>query len=359
MNNYIGRIMIVDDMPQNLKLLTNMLESRGYQVFAFANGELALKAIAKNPPDLILLDIKMPELDGYQVCTQLKADKKLAKIPVIFISALAETDDKIKAFQVGGVDYITKPFQFEEINARVQTHLKISELQSKLETHNKHLQELVSAKVKEISESQMAIIFAMAKLVDYRDNDTGNHLERAQEFCRILAIELKNSSPYTKSIDEKFINNIYYSSPLHDIGKVAIPDNILLKPDKLTFEEFEIMKTHATIGAQYLEEVLKKYPQNDFVRMGVEIARSSHERWDGKGYPQGLSGEAIPLSARIMAVADVYDAIRSKRSYKKPVDHPTAFSIIISESGSHFDPIVIDAFVRLKDKFEEIYKKSS
>lgn len=351
------RIMIVDDTPENLKLLSRMLEGRGYRVFAFTKGESALWAAEKHPPDLILLDIKMPELDGYEVCQQLKANKKLAEIPVIFISALAGASDKIKAFQVGGVDYITKPFQIDEINARVETHLKIRELQIAYELQNKNLQLLVAEQVKEISESQMSIIFALAKLAEYRDIDTGNHLERVQEFCRVLTTRLHQASPYAKFIDEKFIANIYYASPLHDIGKVVIPDDILLKPGKLTAEEFEIMKTHATVGAEYLETVLEQYTKNDFLRIGVEIAQSSHERWDGKGYPQGLRGENIPLSARIMALVDVYDAVRSRRCYKSSVNHETACSIIAAESNAHFDPVITETFMQIKDEFNNIYTK--
>lgn len=351
-----AKIMIVDDVPQNVKLLSNMLEGHGYQVYAFTNGELALKAAAINPPDLILLDIRMPKIDGYQVCERLKADVKLAKIPVIFLSALSDTDNKIKAFKAGGVDYVTKPFQFEEVNARVQTHLKICELQAELELHNLHLKDLVNEKVKEISESQMSIIFALTKLAEYRDQDTGNHIERVQEFCRLLATRLKEDSPYAKDIDDKFITNIYQASPLHDIGKVATPDYILLKPGKLTSEEFEIMKAHTTIGAEYLEEVLTKYPKNDFIRMGVEVARSSHEWWNGTGYPQGLAGTNIPLSARIMALADVYDAVRSKRCYKNSYNHVATCSIVMAETHTHFDPVITEAFVKVSDKFAKIYE---
>jgi putative two-component system response regulator len=355
MSSFVPKIMLIDDMPQNLKLLSSMLEGQGYEVFAFVSGELALKAASKNPPDLILLDIKMPGLDGYQVCQRFKADKKLEKIPVLFLSALADVDDKLKAFQVGGVDYITKPFQIEEINARVKTHLKIKELQADLEMHNEHLEELVTAQVKELSEAQMSIIFALAKLAEYRDLATGNHLERVQQFCSLLANQLRIASPYSGLIDTKFISNIYLASPLHDIGKVAIPDHILLKSGKLTTDEFEIMKTHTTVGAQYLEDVLKKYPKNSFIKMGVEMARSTHERWDGRGYPQGLAGESIPLCARIMNLVDAYDAMRSKRSYKEPMDHKTTTEIIASESGKQFDPVVTETFVKINEKFEKTY----
>jgi putative two-component system response regulator len=337
--------MIVDDLPENLRLLENILKTRGYNVQAMPDGTKALECIAGGHPDLILLDISMPGLNGYQVCKILKEDNHTAGIPVIFLSALNEMEDKIKAFQVGGVDYITKPFHFDEVMARVSTHLRIKILQNQLEDHNRHLQERVEAQVREISESQMATIFALAKLAEYRDMDTGMHLERVQGFCGIIALWLKKSTPLGKTLNSKFVRNMYEASPLHDIGKVAIPDSILLKPGKLTIEEWEVMKTHTTIGAENLKAVLHHYPENSFIQMGIEIAQYHHERWDGHGYPIGLAGEDIPLSARIMAVVDVYDAVRSKRCYKDPISHIAARKIITDGSGSHFDPQIVEAFL--------------
>jgi len=311
-------ILVIDDTPANLTLLAGMLKEQGYKARLVPNGKLALQAAADDPPDLILLDIMMPEMDGYEVCRRLKEDEKLKKIPVIFISALNEPMDKVKAFSVGGLDYVAKPFHFEEVQARVDTHLKLNRLQIELERHNHHLEELVQAQVKEISDSQMATIFALAKLAESRDDDTGKHLERVQVFCRTLAIRLSEVHPYNLEIDAAFIENIYCASPLHDIGKVAIQDSILLKPGKLTPEEFEIMKTHAILGAQTLEAVRTKYPKNAFIDMGIAIAACHHEKWDGSGYPKGMAGADIPVCARIMAVADVYDALRSKRQ-NRPV----------------------------------------
>mgnify|MGYP001250926349 CR=1 FL=1 len=341
-----GDILIVDDTPANLTLLAGMLKDRGHRVRPVPSGRLALKAVESQPPDLILLDINMPEMNGFEVCGRLKADRKTADIPVIFISALTETLDKVKAFSCGGVDYVTKPFQFEEVEARVETHLE-------LRRYEKSLENLVQQKVGEISASQMSTIFALSKLAESRDNDTGTHLERVQLLCRTLAESLAVKSPYAGSIDESFISCIYNASPLHDIGKVAIADSILLKPGKLTPDEFEIMKTHAIIGAATMQAVHRQYPNNAFIGMGISIARSHHERWDGSGYPDGLAGGKIPLEARIMAVSDVYDAIRSKRCYKDVIPRSECRDIIAQGSGSQFDPVLVTTFLEMEKEFSK------
>lgn len=340
-------ILIVDDTTANLQVLSGMLKEHGYKTRAALSGRLALQAAHNNPPDLILLDINMPEMDGYEVCQLLKADQQLRDIPVIFISALSEAMDKVKAFEVGGVDYVTKPFQLAEVEARVSTHLRLHRYQSRLE-------QMVAEQVQEISNAQMNTILALSKLAESRDDDTGKHLERVQAFCRILAAELRVSSPYASQINDTFINDLANASPLHDVGKVGIPDAILLKPGKLTPDEFAVMKTHTTIGAQTLDMVGINYPHNAFIQMGIMIARSHHEKWDGSGYPDGLSGDQIPLSARIMAVADVYDALRSKRCYKEAFSHDKSRSIILSSRGTHLDPVLIDAFNNIAEDFNHI-----
>ncbi|MDX9789055.1 MAG: two-component system response regulator [Desulfobacterales bacterium] len=351
--NKKATIMLVDDTPANLHLLENMLQSRGYKIVEFPNGEMALRAIAKNPPDLILLDILMPEMDGFEVCRRLKADEKLKDIPVLFISAMDDTINKVKAFSQGGVDYVTKPFQEEEILARLTTHLSLRWAQQELKKQNLYLEDLVREKVKEISDSQLSTILAISKLAEYRDDETGQHIERTRIFCKILAQELQKNKRYAKIITDMFIENIFHASPLHDIGKVGIPDHILLKPGKLTPEEFDIMKTHTTIGAKTLQNVRDRYPQNAFINMGIDIARSHHEKWDGTGYPDGLAGEEIPLSGRILAIADVYDALRSKRPYKNPVSHEKSCALIREGTGKHFDPAVVGAFLSIESEFCE------
>jgi putative two-component system response regulator len=340
-------ILVVDDVAANLTLLTGLLKEKGHRVRPVPSGKLALKAVERQPPDLILLDITMPEMDGYDVCRTLKQDVRFRDIPVIFISALTETFDKVKAFGLGGVDYVTKPFQFEEVEARVATHLTLRRYQI-------HLEQLVAEKITEISASQMATIFALSKLAESRDQETGKHLERVQIYCRMLAERLGREAPYNRRIAAAFVENIFSASPLHDIGKVAIPDRVLLKSGQLLPEEFEAMKRHTVLGASTMEAVRDVYPRNAFIGMGIAIARSHHERWDGSGYPDGLEGEKIPLAARIMAVADVYDALRSKRCYKEAFSHQDCCRIIQRGSGTQFDPAVVTAFLSLAERFERI-----
>ena len=360
------RIMIIDDTPHNLKLLEKLLGAKGYLISAFLDGAIALKAAAVKPPDLVLLDINMPGLNGFEVCARFKADKTLESIPIIFLSALNEVSDKIKAFQFGGVDYITKPFQIEEIHARVKTHIQIRELQKSLALHNNNLQGLLNEQLKEIFatkealyKTQLATILAFSKLAEVRDDETGQHIERTRVFCRMLTEQLRDQGASGSNLDNIFVENIYYASSLHDIGKVAIPDDILLKPGKLTAQEFEIMKTHTVIGATTLQTMLEHYPENRLLRMGVDISQSHHEKWDGSGYPQNLKGQAIPLSARIMALADVYDALTSVRRYKPAFSHEKSLDIILEGRGVHFDPDVVDAFLVLEDKFRVIKEQSA
>jgi putative two-component system response regulator len=353
--NKTPNILIVDDEPYNLQVLSLILKQRGYKVRPVSGGRMAIQAAKIELPDLILLDITMPDMNGYDVCTALKSDDSLKEIPVIFISALNETKDKLKAFSAGGVDYVEKPFHYEEVQSRVQTHLKLHFLQIELEEHNKKLGELVQAQVKEISESQIETIFAIVKLAEARDDDTGKHLEHTKEFCRMLSIQLSGKPGFKSRINQSFIRDIFYASPLHEIGKVAIPDNILLKKGRHTSEEFEFMKKHAALGAQTLQLVHFKYNNNTFIKMGIEIARYHHERWDGTGYPDRLQGELIPFCARIMAIVDVYDALRSKRCYKPALSHKESCEIIVKGSGTQFDPDVVEAFREINEQLDKEY----
>jgi cyclic di-GMP phosphodiesterase len=347
-------VLVVDDAPENLHVLVRILTGQGYNPRAVRSGKLALQAAESDPPDLILLDVMMPDMDGLEVCRRIKANDSLKDIPIIFLSALDEMEDKVRAFAAGAVDYVTKPFHFEEVQARVSVQIKLRRLQTELEQHNRHLQDLVRQQVREIAESQMATIFALAKLAEARDDDTGQHLERVQTWCGLLAARCGEQQAHQAEATAAFIENMVHASPLHDIGKVAIRDGLLLKPGKLTAEEFEEMKTHTTMGARTLEAVKGNYPNNAFVRMGIEVARWHHERWDGKGYPDGLSGKDIPLSARIMAVADVYDAMRSNRCYRPAFPHEKAREVIFAGCGSHFDPDIVDAFRGLENTFKHV-----
>jgi putative two-component system response regulator len=345
-------ILVVDDSPENLHVLVRILTAQGYGARAARSGKLALQAAENDPPDLILLDVMMPEMNGFEVCERLKANEKLKDIPVIFLSALDETEDKVRAFAAGCADYVTKPFHFEEVKARVDVQMKVRQLQAQLEKQNRHLEGLVRDQVRQISMSQMATIFALAKLAEARDNDTGQHLERVQTWCKLLATRCGEQTSRRADANAAFAENIVHASPLHDIGMVGIRDGVLLKPGKLTREEFEEMKTHTIVGARTLEAVKGQYPDNAFVRMGIEIARSHHERWDGSGYPDGLSGTDIPLSARIVAVVDVYDAMRSDRCYRPAMSHEKSCEVILDGSGTHFDPAVVEAFRALETTFK-------
>ncbi len=347
-------ILVVDDTPENLRVLLELLKAEGYKARAVPSGKLALQAAASEPPDLILLDIMMPGMDGYEVCRHLKQDPALREIPVVFLSALDGTENKVRAFEVGGVDYVIKPFQFDEVRARVETHLRLRRLQLLLAAQNRRLQELVAEQVREISDSQMATIFALAKLAESRDKGTGQHIERVQIYCRLIASHLRENPSYADVINDAFVENIFRASSLHDIGKVAIRDGVLLKPGPLTEDEFDEMKSHTTLGARTLQKVQRAYPGNAFLRMGIEIALSHHERWDGTGYPHGLAGAQIPLSARIMAVADSYDAARSRRFYKPALPHEECCAAILRRAGTFLDPDVVQAFTRAEVEFRAV-----
>jgi putative two-component system response regulator len=353
-------ILVVDDTPANLLVLSEIL-GQEYNVRPAPNGRLALKAAEHMPPDIVLLDITMPEMTGYEVCEHLKANPLLAAIPVIFISALSDATEKVKGFQVGGVDYITKPFQIEEVQARIRTHLKLRQFQFELEQHNLHLEEMVQNQVREIlavnkrlQDAQMATILAMSKVAEGRDDDTGKHIERVQHYSRSLALGLRKRSEYQDIIDDGFIENLFHATPLHDIGKVSTPDAILLKPGPLDDNEFAIMQRHAPQGARILLSVHERYPDNEFIKMGMVIARSHHEKWNGAGYPDKLAGPDIPLVARIIALADVYDALRTKRCYKPAFSREKSNHIITVGIGQHFDPEVGAVYLEMEPEFDSI-----
>jgi putative two-component system response regulator len=354
-----GNILVVDDTPASLALLSRMLVERGYEVRPVLSGAVALTAAASNPPDLILLDINMPEMNGFEVCRRLKEDSRLRDVPVIFISALAEAEEKVKAFHRGGVDYVTKPFQIEEVEARVDTHLRLRSALADLARYNSYLERLVEEKAKQVSESQLATIFAMVKLAESRDDQTGTHIWRVREYCRALATALRDQPSLVQVLTDPFVSDLYNGAPLHDIGKVGIPDSILLKPGPHSPEESEIMKRHTLIGASTLQGVSQQYPRNSFISVGTEIARSHHERYDGSGYPQGLAGDSIPLSAQIMAIADVYDALRTPRHYKPAFDHARSVTIMTEGDGrtrpSHFAPRILSVFSEMAATFDSIY----
>jgi putative two-component system response regulator len=350
-------ILVVDDTPDNITLLSGLLKEQ-YKVKVATNGEKGLLIAKTSPPDLILLDIMLPGMDGYETCRRLKEDETLREIPVIFLTAKEEVEDENKGFDSGAVDYITKPISSPVLLSRVKTHLTLKRSKDFLADKNQYLEAEISRRMKEISLIQEVSVMAMAALAEMRDTETGNHIQRTKLYIEELATQLSRTDKYAGRLCPEHIGLIVTSAPLHDIGKVGIPDHILLKPGKLTYEEFEVMKTHTTLGrdAVLRAEQLMDSPET-FLRFAKEIVYSHHEKWDGTGYPEGLAGEQIPLSARLMAVADVYDALTSERVYKAAMPHEQAVEIIVADAGRHFDPDIVDIFVKCSYKFLEISER--
>jgi putative two-component system response regulator len=348
-------VLIVDDTPDNITLLSALLKDN-YKIKIATNGVKALHIASTLPsPDLILLDVMMPEMDGYETCKRLKSNPATAEIPVIFLTAKSQVSDEEMGLKLGAVDYISKPVSPPIVLARVATQLNLVRARNLLQDQNKHLEKLVQDRTRKLAKMQDAIIMAMASLAETRDNETGNHIRRTQNYVAALARQLKHLPRFSSELTEENIELLYKSAPLHDIGKVGIPDNILLKPGKLDSEEFEIMKLHTTYGRETILSVERYLGEsNEFLRFAREITYSHQEKWDGSGYPENLSGDAIPISARLMAVADVYDALISKRVYKPAFSHEEAIDIMRKGRGSHFDPDILDVFLKITDEFREI-----
>ena len=352
MDNNEYKILLVDDEPDILEFLTYNLKKEGYTVFNASNGREALTIAKKEKPQLIILDIMMPDMDGYEVCRHLKADPEMTKIPVIFISALGMAEQKIEAFRMGAVDYITKPFQAEEVLARVNTHVQ-------LKLHQENLQMLVEQQTHKFVLAKEATIASMAIIAEFRDPETGGHIQRTKHYVKLLAQELNQHSSDPAVIEE--VELLYQSVPLHDIGKVGVHDAILNKPGKLTEDEFEEMKRHTLYGSEAIKRTEVILGSSTFLQYAREMAEFHHERWDGTGYPHGLKGEQIPLCARMMMLADIYDALINKRPYKEPYSHEEAFRIMTEGDGrtmpEHFDPDVLKAFHKFHMEFERIARK--
>jgi putative two-component system response regulator len=331
-----------------------------YKVKVANNGEKALKiSQSQTPPDLILLDIMMPVMDGYEVCRQLKANPQTQHIPVIFLTAKTDATDETKGLEIGAIDYITKPINPAILMARVKTHLDIKRMQDFLRNQNSFLEAEIIKRTREITAIQDVTIHAMASLAETRDNETGNHIRRTQNYVRVLAEKLRHHPRFSHFLDDdKIIELLYKSAPLHDIGKVGIPDKILLKPGRFEPEEFEVMKQHPALGrSAILNAEYELGLEVPFLKYAKEIAYAHQEKWDGSGYPLGLAGDNIPISARLMAVADVYDALISRRVYKEGMSHEQAVQLIIEGRGKHFDPDITDAFLALQDDFIAIAAK--
>lgn len=348
-------ILIVDDTPDNITLLSALLKDK-YKIKIATNGLKALHIASIDPsPDLILLDVMMPEMDGYETCRRLKENPQTNHIPIIFLTAKSQVSDEEMGLKLGAVDYISKPVSPPIVLARVATQLNLVRARNLLQDQNKNLEGLVKDRTRKLAKMQDAIIMAMASLAETRDNETGNHIRRTQNYVAALARQLKHLPRFSVELTDENIELLYKSAPLHDIGKVGIPDNILLKPGKLTSEEFEIMKLHTNYGRETILSVERYLGEsNEFLRFAREITYSHQEKWDGSGYPENLSGDAIPISARLMAVADVYDALISRRVYKPAFTHEEAIDIMRKGRGTHFDPDILDGFLKITDEFKEI-----
>lgn len=348
-------VLVVDDTPANLALVSSLLKDL-YTVKVANRGARALQVAATKPmPDLILLDIMMPEMDGYEVITKLKENPETADIPVIFLTAKAEVEDEQRGFELGAVDYITKPISPPIVLARVKTHLTLKTARDFLKDKNEYLEEEIRRRMKELTTAQDMTIVAMASLAETRDSDTGNHIRRTQNYVKLLAKKLQDHPRFSHFLTDENIELLYKSAPLHDIGKVGIPDRILLKPGRFTPEEFEIMKKHTILGKHAIEESEKlQEGPNSFLSLAAEICYYHQEKWDCSGYPDGIGGDEIPISARLMAIADVYDALVCRRVYKNPMPHEKAVQIIKEGWGTHFDPDMVDAFVEIADQFRAV-----
>ncbi len=359
-NEPMPTVLIVDDAAENLFVLSELLKPH-YRVLAVNSGAGALRVAVGQPrPDLILLDVMMPGLDGFAVLKQLREQPATQDIPVVMLTALADVGEEERGLRLGAADYINKPLKPTVVLARVATQLQAKQARDWLHDHNEALETEVARRMVENDLTQRVAIRALAHLAETRDPETGNHILRTQAYVRRLALGLRGHARFAVTASDRYVELLTHSAPLHDIGKVAIPDHILLKPGKLTADEWAVMQTHAQRGSAALEQAESDIEQPlAFLAVAKEIAHWHHEKWDGSGYPDGLAGEAIPLSARLMALADVFDALVSKRVYKEAMTCSAARDIIVQGSGAHFDPAVVDAFVAAFSDFEAIARRYS
>ncbi len=337
------RVLLVDDEPSNIKILTETLRSN-YEIRFAMNGTDALKAAVSDNPDLVLLDIMMPEMDGYEVCSRMMADSRTKDIPIIFITAQDDEREETKGFKIGAVDYIKKPFNPTVVKARVETHLSLKRAQETLKNQNAVLKEKVRERTAELEKTQIEIVERLGLAAEYRDEETGNHIKRISEYCRFLG--------QSSGLSSGECDTLALASTMHDLGKIGIPDNILLKPGKLTEDERIIMKTHTTIGAKMLSG-----KNSSLLNMAEKIALTHHEKWDGSGYPMGIKKDDIPLVGRITCICDVFDALTSERPYKKAWLIEDAMDEINNRSGTHFDPELVGHFNKLISKVKAVKKE--
>jgi len=340
-----NRVLIVDDSPSVIKILSETLRDE-YRVSAVTSGQEAIEVVKASPPDLILLDIQMPGMSGYEVCRTLKADPLTRNIPILFVTIMNQTEDETLGLELGAVDYIVKPISPPIVKARVRNHLR-------LKMHQEHLEELVRARTQQLLRTQDVTIQSLATLAEFRDPGTGFHIRRTQEYIRILAEALTKHPLYKHIFIPENIELLCKSAALHDIGKVGIRDQILMKPASLTAEEKDEMKKHPWLGYSAIRASSRVLGENSFLTFAQEIAYTHHECWDGSGYPRGLSGEAIPISGRLMILADIYDALVSKRPYKPALSHADSVKIILEERHK-FAPEILEVFLDRSSDFERI-----
>ncbi len=354
MNDEKSKILVIDDEKFFIDVIVELLNG-DYKVSVAMDGEQGLRRAQAEPlPDLILLDILMPDMNGYEVCKELKANPVTRDIPVIFLTVKSEVADELKGFELGAVDYIQKPVSPPIVKARVATHIALNKAMSQLANNNQLLEEKVKERSEELGRTKDVAIYCMASLAETRDAETGKHILRTQNYVRLLAQGLSDHPGFSDYLNDEVIDLLYKTAPLHDIGKVGVPDHILLKPGKLTQDEWIEMKKHTVYGYEALMRAEQLWGSTDFLQMAQEIAYTHHEWWDGSGYPRGLVGEDIPIAGRLMAVADVYDALVNYRVYKGPICHEDAVRIIHQASGTHFDPDVVEQFIKQQDEFNRI-----
>ena len=351
-----ARIMLVDDDAPTLVMGKDMLKRR-FEVYPLPSAAKLFETLEHVSPHMILLDIEMPEMNGYEAMRRLRADARLAEIPVIFVTARTDEDSELEGLSLGAVDYVLKPFSAPLLLKRIENHLEAALRKKELARYNADLQGMVHQQGGRIVDLQNSVLCTVANLVEFRDDVTGSHISRTREYLRLLIEALAREDLYQEKVSGWDMALLLSSSQLHDVGKIAISDAILNKPGKLTPEEFGIMKTHVAIGIRIIEKIEENTAEHAFLRHAKVFAATHHEKWDGSGYPLGLSGEQIPLEGRLMAIADVYDALISQRPYKPPLDIAEANASIIEGSGKHFDPSLVEVFRKVSDGFAGIVEK--
>jgi putative two-component system response regulator len=350
MKNGRHTIFLVDDNMTNLTTGKTILKDR-YDIFSIPSGAKLFEMLEKVRPDLILLDIEMPEMDGYQALKKLKEEKKTCDIPVVFLTARSDPGSELEGLNLGAIDYISKPFSPPLLLKRIETHLLVENQQRELKDYNDNLQQMVQKRTRQVLELQNSILSTVTEMVEFRDDVTGGHIERTQRYLKLLVDKLLAERIYWEEVSSWNLEFLVPSAQLHDVGKIAISDAILNKPGKLTAEEFEAMKKHAAIGETVIDIIMKTNSDNDFLYHAKIFAGTHHEKWDGSGYPRGLKNSMIPLQGRLMAIADVYDALIAVRPYKQPLSAPEAEGIIVEGREKHFDPVLVDLFRELAPEF--------